>query len=78
MIESAWSSPDEAAEPLASETTKRGTSTEDLAPEVPKLHAPLPTSAPRVPSWVGVMHSGRDDLSERHEEILKSEFGHRR
>jgi hypothetical protein len=28
-----------------------------------------------LPSWVGMHHSGRDDLSERHEEILRSELG---
>ena len=27
------------------------------------------------PSWVGALHSGRGDLSERHEEILKGELG---
>lgn len=27
------------------------------------------------PSWFGALRSGRGDLSERHEEILKSELG---
>lgn len=29
----------------------------------------------KEPSWFGAMHSGRGDLSERHEEILKAELG---
>lgn len=26
-----------------------------------------------LPAWVGMHHSGRGDLAERHEEILRSE-----
>ncbi|WP_166346667.1 hypothetical protein [Phytoactinopolyspora limicola] len=33
------------------------------------------TSKRKEPSWFGGMRSGRGDLSERHEEILKSELG---
>ena len=67
--------PDEIAQRLASEAAERGTSAEDVAAELLKLHV---TGAPKthpLPSWVGALHSGRDDLSERHEEILKSELG---
>jgi hypothetical protein len=28
-----------------------------------------------LPEWVGMHHSGRGDLAERHEEILRSELG---
>lgn len=34
-----------------------------------------PTSGRCEPSWFGVLRSGRGDLSERHEEILKAELG---
>jgi len=69
--------PDEIAERLASEAAERGTSPEDVAAEVLKLHVPAPPRGTReIPSWVGALHSGRTDLSERHEEILKSELGH--
>jgi hypothetical protein len=27
-----------------------------------------------LPEWVGMFHSGRGDLSERHEEILRNEL----
>jgi hypothetical protein len=68
--------PDEIAERLASEAAERGTSPEKLAAEVLKLHVPAPHGVLRIPSWVGAVHSRRNDLSERHEEVLKSELGH--
>jgi hypothetical protein len=67
--------PDEIAERLATEGAQRGTSAEEVAAEVLRLHVP---EARRLPAWVGSVHSGRDDLSERHEEILKSEIRHDR
>jgi len=68
--------PDDVAERLASEAAQRGTSTEDVAAEVLERHVPrAPARRHTRPSWVGALHSGRSDLSERHEEILKSELG---
>jgi hypothetical protein len=67
--------PDEIAERLASEAAERGTSTEEVAAEVLVSHAPTASKTRPLPSWVGAAHSGRNDLSERHEEILKSELG---
>lgn len=65
--------PDEIAERFAAKAAERGTSAEEVAAETLVSHAP---EAPHVlPAWVGAMHSGRGDLSERHEEILKSELG---
>jgi hypothetical protein len=66
--------PEEIAERLASEAAERGTSAEDVAAEVLQLHAPVVSRNRPLPSWVGSVHSGRSDLSERHEEILKSEL----
>ncbi len=66
--------PDEIAQRLATEAAERGTSTEDVAAEVLQLHAPEVPRTRLMPSWVGSVHSGQSDLSERHEEILKSEL----
>jgi hypothetical protein len=68
--------PDEIAERLASEAAEQGTSPEAVAAEVLQLHVPAPHGVMHIPSWVGAVHSGRDDLSERHEEVLRSELGH--
>ena len=59
--------PDEIAERLASEAA------EVLTRHVPDVHGIRP-----LPAWVGAFHSGRSDLSEHHEEILKSELRHDR
>jgi len=67
--------PDEIAERLATEAAERGTSTEEVAAEVLVSHVPTASKTRSLPSWVGAAHSGRDDLSERHEEVLKSELG---
>ncbi|MFZ0666256.1 MAG: hypothetical protein WAM97_10900 [Acidimicrobiales bacterium] len=66
---------DEIAQRLASEGAERGTSAEEVAAEVLASHVPTAPKSRSLPSWVGAAHSGRDDLSERHEEILKSELG---
>jgi hypothetical protein len=66
--------PEEIAERLASEAAERGTSAEDVAAEVLEQHAAKTSKARPVPAWVGAVHSGRGDLSERHEEILKTEL----
>jgi hypothetical protein len=67
--------PEEIAERLASEAKERGTSAEEVAAEVLVSHVPTAPKTRPLPSWVGAAHSGRNDLSERHEEILKSELG---
>ncbi len=66
--------PDEIAQRLATEAAERGTSAEDVAAEVLQLHAQAAPRTRPMPSWVESVHSGRSDLSERHEEILKSEL----
>lgn len=67
--------PDEVAQRLASEAAERGTSAEEVAAEVLASHVPAGSKVRSLPAWVGAVHSGRSDLSERHEEILKSELG---
>jgi hypothetical protein len=67
--------PEEIADRLASEAAERGTSAEEIAAEVLVSHVPIASKTRALPSWVGAAHSGRDDLSERHEEILKSGLG---
>lgn len=67
--------PDEIAQRLASEAAERGTSAEEVAAEVLASHVPAGSKTRPLPAWVGAVHSGRSDLSERHEEILKSELG---
>lgn len=66
--------PDDVAERLASQASERGTSPEEVAAEVLRLHVP-PVSNRRRPRFVGKGHSGRHDLSERVEEILSAELG---
>lgn len=51
---------DEAAEALTLLRARYGIST--------------PSADGSLPDWVGMHHSGRSDLSERHEEILRSEL----
>ncbi|HZE16483.1 MAG TPA: hypothetical protein VE197_12650 [Mycobacterium sp.] len=65
--------PDETAKRLAEEAADEGSSAEEVAAKVLTLHTK--ETARALPSWVGALHSGRGDLSEHHEEILKSELG---
>ena len=66
--------PDEIAERLAAEAAERSTSTEQVASEVLVLHVPAAQNR-RLPRFVGMGHSGRHDLSERVEEVLRAELG---
>ena len=66
--------PEEIAERLASEAAERGTSVEDVAAEVLRLHVPPPAPQRHRPRFVGKGHSGRHDLSERVEEILSADM----
>lgn len=64
----------EIAERLASEATERGTSPEEVAAEVLRLHAPSPAGGHRF-SFIGIGGSGsRDSVAERHEEIIRQHF----
>ena len=68
--------PDEIAKRLASEAAERGT----LGRRGGRRGAGVPCTGGVEDPFaavvgVGAAHSGRDDLSERHEEILKSELG---
>jgi hypothetical protein len=66
--------PDEIAERLASEAAQRGTSPEDVAAEVLRLHAPARPGGHRL-SFIGIGRSGsRDSVAERHEEIIRDHF----
>lgn len=67
--------PAEIAERLATEAAERGTSAEDVAAEVLRLHVPGALLSRRRPRFVGKGHSGRHDLSERVEEILSADLG---
>jgi len=67
--------PDDVADRLAAAAAERGSTTEDVAADVLRQHAPSAHPAPanttghRFP-FIGVGHSGRSDLSERVEELL--------
>jgi hypothetical protein len=66
--------PDEIAERLASEAKERGTSAEDVAAEVLRLHAPSRSGGHRL-SFIGIGRSGsRDSVAKRHEEIIRDHF----
>jgi len=67
--------PDEIAERLALTAAEQGTSAENVAAQVLTSHTPTRPTAKTLPSWIGAMRSGRTDLSERHEEIIKTELG---
>lgn len=67
--------PDDVAARLAAEAAQRGTSTEDLAAEVLTEHSPAADSGERKLGFIGIAASGRADISERAEEILRAEFG---
>jgi hypothetical protein len=65
---------EEIAQRLASEAAERGTSTEDVAAEVLRLHAPWRSGGHRL-GFIGIGRSGsRDSTAERHEEIIRDHF----
>lgn len=70
--------PDEVAERLALTAAEQGTSAEDVAAQVLTSHTPTRPKAKALPPWIGAIRSGRTDLSERHEEIIKGELGNAR
>jgi plasmid stability protein len=68
--------PDDVAARLAAEAAQRGTSTEDLAAEVLTDHSPAADSGgERKLGFIGIAASGRGDIAERAEEIVRAEFG---
>ncbi|MGH9092131.1 MAG: hypothetical protein ACRDZR_12265 [Acidimicrobiales bacterium] len=64
--------PDEVAERLARRAESAGVTPEEAAAEVLTTHVPEP-SRRRHLSFAGILHSGRGDLAERAEEILRTE-----
>jgi hypothetical protein len=69
--------PPEIAERLASEAAERGTSAEDVAAEVLRLHAPSRSGGHRL-GFIGIGRSGsRDSAAARHEEIIRDHFAHK-
>jgi hypothetical protein len=63
---------DETAARILEEAAKRGMTPEQLASEVIEQYvAPVVRNLP----FVGIGRSGRDDLSEQSEEILRRELG---
>jgi hypothetical protein len=69
--------PEEVAERLAERARKEHVSPEELASEAVRSYVgPVVSSnKPRVLSFIGLGQSGRSDISERAEEILRADFG---
>jgi hypothetical protein len=69
--------PQEVAERLAERARKEHVSPEELASEAVRSYVgPVVSSNERrVLSFIGLGHSGRSDVSERAEEILRADFG---
>jgi hypothetical protein len=69
--------PEEVAERLAERARKEHVSPEELASEAVRSYfGPVVSSnKPRVLSFIGLGQSGRSDISERAEEILRADFG---
>ncbi|HLN16778.1 MAG TPA: hypothetical protein VK277_08520 [Acidimicrobiales bacterium] len=78
--------PDEVAERLAKEAAARGSSPEDVAAEVLRIHTPearpAPESAGAPPSegghrlrFIGIGHSGsQESIAQHHEQIIREHF----
>jgi len=70
--------PAELAERLHEAAAQRGLTEDEIASEVLSAHLPPvmtePESLPRRLGFVSLGASGRSDISERHEEILRAEF----
>ena len=69
--------PEEVAERLAERALKEHVSPEELASEAVRSYVgPVVSSNEhRVLGFIGLGHSGRSDISERAEEILRADFG---
>lgn len=67
---------DELAEQLAERARREHTTPEQLASQaVESLLGPHEPAAERTPGFVALGASGRSDVSERAEEILRADFG---
>lgn len=67
---------DELAEELARRAREQHTTAEELVSRAAESRYPI--AVPRVPrdlGFVGLGRSGRSDISERHEEIIREDFG---
>ena len=69
--------PEEVAERLAERALKEHVSPEELASEAVRsfVGSMVSSNEHRVLGFVGLGHSGRSDISERTEEILRADFG---
>ena len=68
--------PDDVAERLAERAEREHTTSEQLASDaVATLVGPAPQPAPHKFGFIALGDSGRSDISERAEEILRSDFG---
>lgn len=67
---------DELAEHLAERARQEHTTPEQLASQaVESLLGPPDAADPREPGFIALGSSGRSDISEQAEEILRAEFG---
>jgi hypothetical protein len=69
--------PEEVAERLAERALKEHVSPEELASEAVRSYVgpAVGSTEPRYLGFIGIGHSGRSDISERAEEILRADFG---
>jgi hypothetical protein len=69
--------PEEVAERLAERALKEHVSPEELASEAVRSYVGpvVDSTEPRRLGFIGIGHSGRSDISERAEEILRADFG---
>jgi len=68
--------PDEIAERLADRARRKHTTPERLATEAVRSYVgPANGSGNARPGFIGLDRSGRSDISERAEEILRADFG---
>ncbi|NNN21820.1 MAG: hypothetical protein HKL80_07465 [Acidimicrobiales bacterium] len=64
--------PDDIAENIAFEAEKRGMSSEDVVAQLLRSH--LPDTDTTELGFIGIGHSGRNDLSEKVKEIRRVNF----
>jgi len=68
--------PDDVAERLARRAEREHTTPEQLASDAVRSYVGPPPGSPRRPlGFIGLGQSGRSDVSERAEEILRAELG---
>jgi hypothetical protein len=68
--------PDEIAERLAERAQREHTTPEELAIEAVRSYiGPAAVSEGDRARFIGLGHSGRSDISEKAEDILRAEFG---